>query len=648
MRISPRTPLPNRTRSGYIAVMSVLGLSTILLLTLLSSFRFAIQSQEVQRQSQIRIDYAHREQALLRAVLTTAPNRAAQNMMKDSKADTSFMNSGRWRWVFEDAMAVANSETILDETTKTGLGVAAGSVSGNTGDGEQGHVRWVVTPIGEQRTGDFIITPGINGQDTVLGAGYPDALILAGDAASDDRDRPYITWDKTYSDGSLYKAIPYPNVHFGYGEQNQTFVAKRNWWAFTVGFGHNSASETGIQRVQKHYVLSIYEVPSQLALGSTSATLFGVHEDGSQWDNAKVSVDGGVFATEAETEGFVTLQRLAARRGVKIGSSSVVGGVSENIYTGSLSSREEYEATNAGFFPISSSSDSGLVAFIPINRGAAGFDDLSDVDDPNRWSPTGWNHYSRPALQCAMTLRIEDVVSPWDQTPTQISFRYKVGGIDNTAYYTKGVNWPSASSTEGESFPFHLDRTDDDRNGIAVYIERMPAFLNTIGADSTAINNSIVLSANYRDNANIIKPNIPYTSADNIFILRDAADLTAYTNGFSLVSPFRMYVANDVNIVPSGVDLAGAPVYPPLSLFSPSHRFGIKDNPVEVLSEGQLNYLGKNGSSPVRPLDMKSGKNDEIVPENIRANLFSIKDPSQLPPVNQMNWLVTIEEVRQP
>jgi hypothetical protein len=109
-----------------------------------------------------------------------------------------------------------------------------------------------------------------------------------------------------------------------------------------------------------------------------------------------------------------------------------------------------------------------------------------------------------------------------------------------------------------------------------------------------------------------------------------------------------MYIANDVNIVSSGVDLAGAPVFPPLSLFAPSHRFGIKDNPVEVLIEGQLNYLGKNGGSPVRPLDMKSGKNDEVVPENIRANLFSIKNPSQLPPVNQMNWLVTIEEVRQP
>jgi len=60
--------------------------------------------------------------------------------------------------------------------------------------------------------------------------------------------------------------------------------------------------------------------------------------------------------------------------------------------------------------------------------------------------------------------------------------------------------------------------------------------------------------------------------------------------------------------------------------------------------KGQINHLTKN-TDAVNPLDLQSGTNESVVPDNIKANLFSIDDPSQLPPVNQMNWLVVIEEV---
>ncbi|NIP96445.1 MAG: hypothetical protein GWO24_24640, partial [Akkermansiaceae bacterium] len=61
---------------------------------------------------------------------------------------------------------------------------------------------------------------------------------------------------------------------------------------------------------------------------------------------------------------------------------------------------------------------------------------------------------------------------------------------------------------------------------------------------------------------------------------------------------------------------------------------------------GQLNYVGKDDTSPVRPLDLRSGIDDEVIANNIQADLHSISDVSQLPPINQMNWLVVIEEVR--
>lgn len=641
-------PLPSHLRRGYISIMAVAGLSTVLLLIMMAAYRFSIQSQQIQRRAQIRIDYNQREQAILRSVLNIAPNRGMIAMMEDSASDSSYYNTTRWRMIFEDAITQANAEEALDDDLAEVLGFASDALSGNTGDGDQDHVRNVVSPIGQRRTSDFFITAGVNGVEHTLGAGFPESLISTHGtvsdiqtSAQDEDDNIYITHEKTYSGGDRFKVIPYPDVHFGYTGQDQTFVAKRNWWGFTLGLGYTSEDQTGITFHSKDYVLSIYEVPSQLALGSTGLTYLGQHLDGTEWAN--VDIQGSVFATKAVTQGSAAFERVASREGVSLTSGSSIGGVSFDDFSGAQQSREDYEAANTSFYPLSSSSDSGLVAFIPISLGNDGFDDLSNTSDDNRVSPTGWNEYSRPAMQTVMKLRVEDVVSSSDQTPTQISFTYKSGGIDNTIQFTKGVNWPSTSSEEGQDFPFHVEDTDAGRYGLAVYIDRMATYLTSVGADGLDVNNSLMVNANYVDNLNIQKPNIPSLTSDTILMLRDSNDLTMFTNGFSLVTSYRLYIVNDVNLVSSGTDLNGGDIYPPLSIFAPEKRFGIKSDAIEILFDGQLNHVGKDTN---RPLDLKSGDEEEIVPENIKANLFSISDPSELPPITQMNWLITIEEVR--
>ena len=100
------------------------------------------------------------------------------------------------------------------------------------------------------------------------------------------------------------------------------------------------------------------------------------------------------------------------------------------------------------------------------------------------------------------------------------------------------------------------------------------------------------------------------------------------------------------NIVPTSVDASGNPIHPPLSLFAPEKRFGMRDKAMEIDFEGQLNYVQKDDSAPVRPLDLRSGTDEEVIAENIQADLHAITDLSQIPPINQMNWLVVIEEVR--
>ena len=220
-----------------------------------------------------------------------------------------------------------------------------------------------------------------------------------------------------------------------------------------------------------------------------------------------------------------------------------------------------------------------------------------------------------------------------------------LGGIETSETFTQGNNWPSQNSTEGATFPFHLETTQLGRQAIAVYVDRMADYLAAKGADSLAVNHSIIVNANYRDNATIARPNIPSLSTDISVVLRDTKDLTGFTKGFSLVTPFRMYLANDVNIVASGTDTSGNSIYPPLSLFAPEKRFGVREEAINIEFKGQINHIGKESNSAVRPLDLRSGVDDEVIAENIQAELHSISDPSQLPPINQMNWLVVIEQV---
>ena len=565
-------------------------------------------------------------------------------MMANSNSSGVEVRS-RWERIFERALEKAKGEQALPPEQASVLGINGKSISGNTGDGGNGNIKNTIDRIKSQPSlNQFYVNAGTNNTSTLLGAKYPESLRVSDGAIEKmDRDRPIITMAKTYPGGGQFKPVPYPDIHFGYVAQSDYFVAKRNWWAFSLSSGEASKSSTGVATVRKNFILSLYEVPSQLALGSAGSAILGKHENGSDWGDIRIS--GGVFASRASTEGTVRLDRLAARRGISLGEESSVGGVTSDSLTGNLPSREQYEAENTAFFPMSSSSDSGLVTFLPIARGRDAFDDLEEIDDHNSGSPTGWNLYSRPAMQTVMKLRVEDVLSPEDQTPIAISFTYLAGGIERKIVYTRGHNWPTTGSYTGARFPFHLENDGIERQALSVYVGRLPAFLRSIGGDSTSANNSLMVNANYRDNIRILKPNIPSLPTDIALILRDTKDFTSFSTGFSLVTPLRTYLVNDVNIVPRGIDTQGQKVFPPISLFTPEKRFGIRDQPMNITLKGQVNHVGKDSDQNARPLDLRSGANDEVLAGKIKAELYSITEPEQLPPISQMNWLVVIEQV---
>ncbi|NIP98952.1 MAG: hypothetical protein GWO24_38370, partial [Akkermansiaceae bacterium] len=178
-------------------------------------------------------------------------------------------------------------------------------------------------------------------------------------------------------------------------------------------------------------------------------------------------------------------------------------------------------------------------------------------------------------------------------------------------YFTRGENWPTEASGEAD-FPFLPETVPSGREGIAIYVGRMADYLVKAGA-SLGVNDSLLVNANHRGNQRVPVPNFPSLASDPVLVLRDAKDLTAFPHGFSLLTPYRLYLANDVNIVANGADPQGNETYPPLVLAAPEKRFGVREEAINIAFSGQLNYAGRF-EGEIRPLNLRSGVDGTTVP----------------------------------
>ena len=185
------------------------------------------------------------------------------------------------------------------------------------------------------------------------------------DATVIDRDRSYpiISRDKRY--GSLaqtgvalpvttypdFNLLKYPEINFGYAKPGDLFVAKRNWWAFEMDVADHDDDKTALAHRRRQFVLSIYEIPSQLAISASSFMSLGQYASGSAWQN--VTIDGGVFAAKAEVLGTTAINALASRRGMTLSSGTTVGGQSFTNSPFAPGVRESYQVTSGAFFPVS-------------------------------------------------------------------------------------------------------------------------------------------------------------------------------------------------------------------------------------------------------------------------------------------------------
>lgn len=704
---------------GYVSFVIVLSAGLMLTLMTMSAYRNASASAVVQSETQIRVDYADKEDAVLRAVVNLLPNRAIRAMQHNSNVSGTERNSLRWQNIFSDALDQANARTSISATIKGQVG-GPNAILGNVGDSALGSVNVVFDAI-EPETG--YVSTGLNRS---LGAGYPVPLETTNSTvASRDKTYPIITSAKFYGNlaasgvalpvaqYSQVNVIPYPDIRFGYSAPGQPFVAKRNWWAFSLEIGDHDdllGSSMRGSEGERDFIVSLYEIPSQLAISAEAFTKLGTHADGTPWQHT--SIEGGVFATRAQVESGMHIDRLSARRGLTLGGDVTVGEnqLGGNPFTPGV--REQFEVTNGTFMPVTMASESGRAAFVPINRGHDYFDRFAHSAESSVLSATTWNNYSVGALQCAMRLDVTAVRSTTDPTPAALRFQYFKGGVRevldiplnpvnvaglppgytqvaveggsytfnhlvDVAYgapggwaFRTGVTGPITfnNATFGDplvgtlkrgyyraTYPFEIKLLHGTKPSIAIYPERFPAFLAALGADSPAVNHSLVINVDYTTsgiNDPNFKPNIPCAEDDYGVLMTECDDLTAFTKGFSLVTNMRLYIGDDFNVVATTPPLGSglpSPYYPPTSLFAPEKRYGTDFDPFKVQIAGQMGHLkGDDGTTnnPVHLLDLKMASETTAAAANIDVNLRPITHPAELPPVTMMNWLVMVEERR--
>lgn len=807
-----KTHSTRRHRAGYISFLLVLSTGTILTFLMLAAYRRALNAQVVESQVQLRLDYSERDEAILRSIVAIAPNRAIRTMQAGSNV-AGVKEPLSWQNIFTDALVLANARTAISDGSNGSNNLLAklNIPDADLHKARVGNSAALSNPskiFGGIPTDPLLdsnaqttrekgyVSVGINRS---LGVGYPpalssnDATVTAGDLAY-----PIIAANKIYGilaqaaldsktlngDGTTGYGLPvttysgfnrlkYPNINFGYAKPGEPFVAKQNWWAFTVDAGGNESGNTRLAHARREFVLSIYEIPSQLSISASSFMSLGQYASGDAWQN--YNIDGGMFVGKADVTGTTPLNSLALRRGMTISNGSTIGGqgFTQNPFT--PGERESYlnqkdsidrvklanQTTMGAFFPVSLASESGRAAFIPISRGSAFFDRFDSAEnDPvestgsmnhvasllsatSTLSPTSWNNYTIGAQQCAMRLDITKVQTPTSSNskPTELRFQYyKPNGSravltvpvtpDGTslplgyayvcdsggnATYSGPVDLAYGAAggyafRQGVSGPvtFNVDTFGDPLVGsgvtkkgywrprepyetqilatgqfcVAVYPERIPAFLTAIGGagvainnEGVAINNSLVVNVDYStsalNDAARYKPSIPChpTSPGDLLrdygvILRECANLTPFTKGFSLVTNLRLYIGDDFNVVettpPTGYtptktasNLTGR-FFPPCSLFTPEKRYGVDVDPLAVVLGGQIGSLAtvdKINSADVdarvvRPLDSKTSSGLALAANRIKVNLSQIRHPAELPPITMMNWLVLLEERR--
>src|ERR1700730_9399412 len=682
--------------AALLLTVSIVGLA--LIVTLAAFLIGASVAQDTERVASAKVDIANREDGLMRMIL--------QQTATGILPGTDGINGApqNWTTIMTSAVNQLRATTYVDPAEMAALTGLSGVISDNTGD-TGGATLGIFQ--GYSSANPEIPFGGTSGLANVVpsynATVQPPLMSWSGNATLSSSSA--LTVPQEFFLGSQYTGvssavtklssvnrwgkITYPNIRFGYKGAGDPFIARRVWWRIPVIYQTKQQTiedKSGVYRYPGalvngvpsiNYILSAYEIPSQLPISGNVNLQIGQNADGTAWGGG-VQIAGSIYGDQIQLYGGtyngvsgVSRGGISSRQQVNVLKQATVAGetYSDNTYD-NLKVRETRDLTRSisttgvgqiGAAPVSVAGNDGKVLLVPVMPGA-------EVYKAASGTPTHWDLYARPYYRCRIRVIVSGTNSKWIYNPNVIpqlnpdltaplpgAITVQVivmpdtsghpdqilGVLDSTGTTT---TFTQASYAAG-GLPAYMTYTS---TGTGTSADRNILVMN-IGAMVAALGNPAQLYSIYIGSNPTTEPASPATASDPGFAITGTNDLSKFTSGLSIVANQTLYLLDQFN----QVKVPATGLLPPASVYAPDIRYGISGvNPNSVALTGQVSAdptpNPSPSSTPSNALYFVDGANNAVSPSSGKNtfNLNEIIDPTQVPPITQLTLLFTIEKER--
>ena len=646
-------------------LVTIVGLAAIV--TAGSFLEAARRGQDAARLASIKVDIANREDVLMRALL----QETATGMLPGTDGVSGPMLT--WNAIMTNTTALVGATSYVASAEVTALGLG-GIIHGNPADSNQGLGLFAgylgqETPFGGT-SGLANLVPVYNGAvqpplmnwsanpslSSVTAVTTPQEFFLG---SLNTPGTPLVQ-----STGHRWAQLNYPPVRFGYKRPGDLFITRRVWWRIPLVYQmaqpqpELASSQARFQGAAASYVLSVYEIPSQLPIsgnanlqiGQTGAGAGGVGP-GTQWASGNVTLAGSVYGGQVQLYGGTYTGAISSHSQVNINNQATVAGetFADNTFD-NLGVRETKDqarligaapGATPNTAPVSVAGNDGKVLLVPVLSGNQFF-----MAAPND-NPTNWDLYARPYYRCGVRIQINSfdatLVDPNQPNSGNLSvtvrYRTNIGGgpdailgVSNqssgwtSVTYSCGTGAPAGLAFGTQSF-MHYTSTSSGVGDLNILVVDLSQLASGLGLAPSELY-SVYIGT---DPTVLPSPDTGIAAG-----ISGGKDLHFFTSGLSVLSKGRLYFTDAFN---QTLPIAAASVY------APQIRFGMTAVNPQLNLTGQLAGVA-SGLTQVNPVSFTSGKNTQVSLSATHAALSEATAPTAIPPITMLNLLFTIEKER--
>jgi hypothetical protein len=649
--------------ASLILLVSIIGLVSIV--TVAAFLVATSYSQDRARLASAKVDVATREDALMREIL----QQTATGMLPGTNGVTGPVLN--WTTIMTNAANNLRATSYVDPAELAALPGLTGVIPANLGD-TAGNLLGIFNGYSQEVPfgGTSGLLNNVSLSSANNAAAQPPLMNWSGGTTLSSATA--LTTPQEFFLGSLNTAgtppvqsvgnrwarLTYPNIRFGYKQPGNLFVARRVWWCIPLVYQaaqpsaeyQAGADPAGVNRypsAQANYVLSVYEIPSQLPISGNANLQIGADSSGTAWGN-NISVTGSISGNRISLSGG-TYSGVSSRQQVQVVNPATVGGVAYSAdNTGTAfdqpGTREQMALTQTpgAAAPVSVAGNDGKVLLVPVMPG-------NDFYMAVPGTPTHWDLYARPYYRC----RIRVIISGTDSTiiynPNQTPATNTAAGAITVQII--GLPDPSSSPDQILGFPDSAATINQTYTQTSIAAGGLPTYMNytstatgdrnilviDVGNMVNALGTPARLYSIYVGSNPTTEPDAPSTASDPGIAITNTRDLSAFTSGLSIVTNQTLYLLDHFNQV--------TPV--PTSLYAPQVRYGgiSATNPLVNLT-GQVAVVATPGQSSVNPLSFTNINGNPIGLSNTTTTLTEVTDPTKIPPITALNLLFTIGKER--